>query len=330
MANMSTLFGSSGDFSVDRQYDFVQLLEREGDVHAALDLMRDIIARAPNWTWGWFKLGQLAQSQNETDLAISAWQKACALDPSDRLGAGPMLSVIGAQQSDQMPTAFVETLFDQYADRFDASLVDKLHYCVPERMGALVCELHPDRFKAALDLGCGTGLAGAIFRPVVDHLSGFDLSQSMLRKAQKRGIYDSLSKADVLQLPKLTQGVYDLVVAADVLIYLGALNGVVDWVKSALLPNGIFAFSIETTSEACDFALGPSRRYRHSSNYVCEALNNAGFTIICMSDLVLRKDRGDDVDGMLVVARLVPVAIENNAIRISEDLAPKAVFDRSM
>ena len=40
-------------------------------------------------------------------------------------------------------------------------------------------------FGTMLDLGCGTGLAGAAFRPLVDWLVGVDLSAGMI--AQARG-----------------------------------------------------------------------------------------------------------------------------------------------
>ena len=42
------------------------------------------------------------------------------------------------------------------------------------------------RFGAMLDLGCGTGLAGAAFRPQVDRLTGVDLSPAMIAQARAR------------------------------------------------------------------------------------------------------------------------------------------------
>ena len=49
----------------------------------------------------------------------------------------------------------------------------------------------PMRFGAMLDLGCGTGLAGAAFRPFVDRLAGVDLSPAMIAQARER-LYDRL------------------------------------------------------------------------------------------------------------------------------------------
>ena len=48
-------------------------------------------------------------------------------------------------------------------------------------------------FGAMLDLGCGTGLGGAAFRPFVDRLVGVDLSPAMIAQAAAKGLYDRLT-----------------------------------------------------------------------------------------------------------------------------------------
>ena len=50
---------------------------------------------------------------------------------------------------------------------------------------------------AILDLGCGTGLAGAAFKPLAARLDGVDLSPAMIEKARARQIYDHLQVADL-------------------------------------------------------------------------------------------------------------------------------------
>ncbi|RWF80634.1 MAG: SAM-dependent methyltransferase, partial [Mesorhizobium sp.] len=70
------------------------------------------------------------------------------------------------------PSAFVETLFDHYADNFEQSLVGKLGYRMPEFLDRAIRAASPGRFRLALDLGCGTGLMGERLRPIVDRLEG--------------------------------------------------------------------------------------------------------------------------------------------------------------
>ncbi len=76
------------------------------------------------------------------------------------------------------------------------------------------------RFDRALDLGCGTGLAGAVFAPRVDSLVGVDLSAAMVEQARRTGRYNHLHVSDVLEfLAREGDGCADLVIAADVLPY---------------------------------------------------------------------------------------------------------------
>ena len=53
------------------------------------------------------------------------------------------------------------------------------------------------RFGAVLDLGCGTGLAGAAIRPFCDWLVGVDLSPAMIAKARQKGLYDRLEVGEI-------------------------------------------------------------------------------------------------------------------------------------
>lgn len=300
---------SAGDPNVDRRFEFVELLEREGDLAAAQEVLRGILEIAPDWVYGWYKLGCLAQDAGDRSAAVGAWEEALRLDPDDTLGAGVMLEVSGARETQaQMPAAFVEALFDQYAERFDRSLVDQLGYRVPQRLGALVSEVSQARFAQALDLGCGTGLSGAVFRPICDHLSGVDLSAAMLRKAQKHGVYDVLTKGDIAKLPVLDAPVYDLVLAADVLIYLGELSAVAHWVAQALHGGGMFAFSVEAATENAPYVIQPSRRYAHAKSYIEQVFGAVGWSILTLSHEVLRQDRGADVWGYLCVVRRDRVA----------------------
>ncbi len=91
---------------------------------------------------------------------------ACAADPDDRHGAGVRLMRLGAVPREAMPQAYVRSLFDQYAPRFDAELTERLHYRAPALLLEAVLAVRaaaskPAFFKRAIDLGCGTGLGAA-------------------------------------------------------------------------------------------------------------------------------------------------------------------------
>ena len=97
-----------------------------------------------------------------------------------------------------MTETYVRRLFDQYAGRYDTALTEHLHYRGPALLRDAVEAAmrargkRPMHFRAMLDLGCGTGLAGAAFRPFVDRLVGVDLSPAMIAQAASKGLYDRL------------------------------------------------------------------------------------------------------------------------------------------
>ncbi|TIU31463.1 MAG: methyltransferase domain-containing protein, partial [Mesorhizobium sp.] len=200
-----------------------------------------------------------------------------------------------------LPSAFVETLFDHYAESFDESLVGRLSYRLPGMLDQAIRAARPGRFPLALDLGCGTGLMGQRLRPIADRLEGYDISAKMLRKARAKGVYDFLDKADLRDFPYAGPKA-DLVTVADVFIYVGALDGVVKTIARLLATDGLFAFSVETLAGDGDFMLLPSRRYAHAQHYVRDVLAANGLSVLSLEPTVIRQDRGEHVNGLVVVA----------------------------
>jgi predicted TPR repeat methyltransferase len=95
-----------------------------------------------------------------------------------------------------MPESYVRTLFDGYAGGFDRALTEGLSYRAPELLlRAVEASGVRMKFGSVLDLGCGTGLAGAAFRPYCDWLVGVDLSPAMLAQARAKGLTTGWSKA---------------------------------------------------------------------------------------------------------------------------------------
>ncbi|WP_442579230.1 methyltransferase domain-containing protein [Mesorhizobium sp. ASY16-5R] len=295
---------SSGDLIADRRADYAEMLFADGEHAAAAELMLGTLELEPGWAMGWFRLGEFQQAAGALDAAEQAWRMALKLEPADRPGAALKLQLIGAAPAaDAPPIAFVEALFDQYAEKFDEALVGTLGYCGPERIARAIHAAAPERmFGRAVDLGCGTGLMGERLRPFVGHLEGHDISAAMLRKARARKIYDRLVKSD-LQCLTLEAQSADLMTAADVFIYVGALERIAATVSSALLPGGLFAFSVERHDGPEDFILRETRRYAHSEDYVRKTLRNAGMELVVLSTDTIRMDRAETVAGLFVLAQ---------------------------
>ncbi|CDZ64208.1 class I SAM-dependent DNA methyltransferase [Neorhizobium galegae] len=299
---------SSGDATADRRADYARMLAEGGDFAAAAELIEQALELTPDWAAGWFRLGEYRDKAG-LGTAADAYRQTLALRPDDVFGARLKLALIGAELTpDRPPSRYVEGLFDDYADRFDTALVEKLGYSVPGKLAALVMPHGP--FRSTVDLGCGTGLFGAEIRGRTERLEGFDLSLNMLAKAQAKGLYDHLGQSD-LSLASDDSGLFgdlsphraDLVSAADVLMYLGSLETVFPLVLELLAPAGLLAFSVEDAGEGEGFVLRDSLRYAHSEAFIRALLSRFGLEIIGVENTVIRMDAGKPVQGILFLSR---------------------------
>jgi predicted TPR repeat methyltransferase len=205
---------------------------------------------------------------------------------------------------EQAPEAYVKSLFDRYAPRFDNELVQNLQYRGPELLLDLIQRHLPPKTAPldVLDLGCGTGLCGALLRPLACRLNGIDLSENMLAKARERAIYDQLESAEITLWLAQCSARYDLIVATDVFIYIGDLAPVFSGARRVLRAGGRLAFSVEAT-EHLGYELGPTRRYRHSRGYIERLAGDHGLEVEAIEAGVLRRNDGADVSGDLVLLR---------------------------
>ena len=304
---------SSGDVIADRRADYARMLAESGDFPAAAELMEQALELAPRWTAGWFRFGEYHEKAGETDKAVAAYGKVAQLDTEGLFAAELKLAVLGAAETpEQPPSRYVEGLFDDYADRFETSLVEKLDYSVPQKLAELIGKAAEGGvFDTIIDIGCGTGLLGVEIRAFANRLEGFDISQNMLAKAEEKRLYDHLDQADLslepeasgLFTPTLAQHRAGLVAAADVMMYLGSLETVMPLVSALLTPSGFFAFSVEDAGEEDGFVLRESLRYAHSKSYVSELLERTGFSLIEIRKTTIRKDAGKPLSGILFLAQ---------------------------
>ncbi len=275
-----------------------RVLYGRGDYAAARDEYDRAIAADPDYFEGHFGRGQALCELGEPGEAISAFRKALECKP-DLNEARYYIASLGGEDSDEADRHdYVAGLFDQYADKFDNELVNKLKYSTPEHLYNTVCAaLGTDvRDRDILDLGCGTGLCAPLFRPHARHLAGVDLSSRMIDKARERNLYDDLAVADVTAFMRDRPQGYDLVLAADVFVYIGELADTFAASWSALRPGGYFAFSTETCPGE-GYRIRGSGRHAHSQHYIQALAASSGFTAIDHSDCDLRLEYGKPVAG---------------------------------
>jgi predicted TPR repeat methyltransferase len=302
------LFLSSGNVIADRRYDFARDLLLRGDAAAAAELLEQAIELAPNFASAWFTLGEIREDElDDRTGAVDAYRRARDADPQDRHGAGLRLSRLGAAELDPMSPAYVGTLFDQYAPRFEKSLVGDLGYRGPALLLKAVYDAkrvlgRPARFSRALDLGCGTGLAGRAFAPIVGELVGFDLSAQMIERCRATGLYARLVVADLVAgLAGEPPASADLILAADVLVYVRDVGPMLREVARVLTPGGLFAFTAET-HDGDGVVLTEGLRFAQSAAYLKSEIADAELSVTLLDNASARNEHDRPLPGLVLVA----------------------------
>jgi predicted TPR repeat methyltransferase len=214
---------------------------------------------------------------------------------------------IGAEQLSDMPRGYVQTLFDQYAPRFEAALLGDLDYRAPQLLfkavlAARLAAQKPAFFKRAIDLGCGTGLAASAFASEVDHFTGIDLSPGMIDQARATGLYETLEADDMVEaLRRKPDASAELVLAADVMVYVSDLAPVLAEIKRVLTAGGLLALTLETHG-GDSVIIGEGLRYAHAAEYVRRVVAHAGLTLLSLEEASPRTENNEPVRGLVVVA----------------------------
>ena len=306
----------------------IKALLASGAKQDALAEAREAVSLNPDIAVAVLALGEALLAVEALPTAIAELQRALRLDPDDArarhklaeawLAAGEADKALeNLRQLDDPPAAliaaaeaiksaprsdpgYVRHLFDQFAADYDMRMREHLHYAAPEILLGLAAMVMPGREALSiLDLGCGTGLAGAAFKPLAARLDGVDLSPAMIEKARARQIYDSLQVAD-LETALCTAGpCYDLILAADTLVYLGDLKTVFQAAAARLHPDAYFLFTVEK-AEGDGFELGPKRRWRHSQPYLRRRAEEAGLTVAGLVAAAPRSEANQPVEGFAV------------------------------
>ena len=305
----TALFVSSGDLIADRRYKWAIDHAQRGDFAAAADILAQTVALAPHFATAWFALGAIRDQMGDRAGALAAFAAARDADPEDYHGARLHLARLGAgEATPAMSETYVRRLFDQHAGDFDEALRERLAYRGPELLLAGVqkaCVVlgRSMRFGTMVDLGCGTGLAGAAFRPYVDWLTGVDLSAGMIEKARPKGLYDRLVVDDIVRfLAGEDAATCHLMTAADVFVYVADLAPAMAAAVRVLARGSLLAFTVETHAGA-GVRLGATLRYAHSADHVQRTLAGAGLRVIELSAAAPRTEKGVPVDGLLVIAQ---------------------------
>lgn len=278
-------------------------LRLQGKTEAAVASFERALSLDGDYTDAHINLAMNYQTMGDETRAAAAYQQAVRIDPGNK-PAAHMLAALRGEVTDAAPPEHVERLFDEYSTRFDHHLVQTLGYSMPAELRNEIDRLPGSAayFPNAIDLGCGTGLAGVAFRDLCGRLVGVDLSPRMIDHARERDIYDELRVSGIVTALATDQGQYDLFICADVFPYIGNVQPLFAAIRAHARVGAVFAFSTELETRA-EFTLRPSGRYAHSQSYLQAISVEYGFQVLTMCTQNLRKHKGEWILGDLVVLR---------------------------
>ncbi|KAB2637751.1 MAG: tetratricopeptide repeat protein [Verrucomicrobia bacterium] len=255
----------------------------------------------------YYNLGILSGDDGDTGAAARYFQKCMECDPQDGRGVHVLLAYLGKAGAPLHTShAHILKLYDvrsRFWDNEDAYFGARLvanalrEHAVPEKLNVL-------------DIGCGTGLAGALVRPLARRLDGVDLSPAMLEKARAKSVYDRLDQADALLVMSQRANSYDAILGAAVLIHFGDLTPIFRAARNCLRPNGLFVFTLfslageENFAVSANYRLAQSGCFAHSNRYVRQLAKDCGLAVDALRNVVHEHDpEGNPIPGLLAVLR---------------------------
>lgn len=240
----------------------------------------------------------------ETQKAIDVCEEWVRNNPGDPRARHALAAYSGRNVPPRAPDDYVQRVFDDFAESFEAKLA-RLEYRAPELVGGAVAAAvgQPDGSLDVLDLGCGTGLCGPLLAPYARRLVGVDLSGGMLDHARAKNVYQDLVQAELTAYLGQQRAAFDAIVSADTLVYFGDLEDVAAAAAAALRPGGVFIFTVEEAGgdRSDSYGIEPHGRYSHGAAYIERVLLQCGFEpAIERGDL--RLESGLPVHGLIVRA----------------------------
>lgn len=287
-------------------YNLGVCLARSKEPVPAAEAFRNALKLQPGHIPAYESLAVLLYRLGNYTEAAEVYREWLQYDPDSPVARHMLAATAGDQTHARADDRYVKELFDAFSSSFDENLKD-LGYRAPQLLAdALSGVLGSSGELDVLDAGCGTGLCGPLVRPIARRLVGVDLSEGMVAKARERGSYDELAVGELCQFMRSRAASFDVVLSADTLVYFGALEEPLAAARCCLRENGYLAFTLERL-QARDprehYRLEPHGRFAHAEEYVRSTLVNAGFEGAQVQEVVLRKERGSEVAGLLFLAQ---------------------------
>ena len=279
------------------------VLELQNNNDLAIEYYQKAIDLNPEFYPAYENLGRLYLRLNKEKEALKVYEKLISIFPNDPL-ASHFISSLKGEKDSPLIKEYVRDLYESRANIFEKLLVNELGYDAPKILLKLLKEKlgKIPNFTRAIDLGCGTGLSGSVFKKYINYLIGVDFSENMIKLANEKNIYDELIVGEMDDVIKDQKNLYDLVISTDVFIYLGSLDLSFKNIQRICKKNSLFIFSTESNDKE-DFKLNSTGRYSYSNNYIKKLLKDNSFDLLIHKIGELRKEKDEWIQGGFYIAR---------------------------
>ncbi len=133
-------------------------------------------------------------------------------------------------------------LYDAWAQTYEAEIAEN-GYVTPGRVAAAMAKHVKDKTAPLLDFGCGTGLSGlALQLQGFTTIDGMDPAGDMLKIAQAKQAYRTLTQISTSDATPISQGSYPAIAAIGVIG--AAPASTFDLLMRALPKGGMLGFSL--------------------------------------------------------------------------------------
>ena len=158
------------------------------------------------------------------DKAKHELETAIALDPSLSLAKYRLKLLNSTVADDLIPIAVIREDYNTSANNYEEYMLNRLNYNAPEYLAKALAssikqEMVGQEELNCLDLGCGTGLAGACLaeQVTIKSLLGIDISVKMLELAKTleikgNPVYTEVKESDFCNL-ELLKGEFNIIIA---------------------------------------------------------------------------------------------------------------------
>jgi len=249
-----------------------------------------------------FGLGNALAAQKNYPEAVACFKQILALEP-DNASVQHAIAALQGETPEAAPADHVKGIFDQLATDFDNHLT-QLGYQIPAQLKDRLVQVAGEdkRFERGVDLGCGTGMSGIAFKPLVSRLDGVDLSGEMVKLAAQKGVYAQLDEGEIVTYLEQSPQHYDLFIATDVLVYLGNLAPLFQAIRRKAAPDAYLVFSTESADEG-GYLLQPTGRYACSRAYIQRLADEYGFTVALVEQTMIRREQDQPIMGDMFILK---------------------------